>query len=202
MIHVELKFPVTGKTVPTDHGYALYGALSRLVPEIHEADWLAVETLPGTARGDGVTQLDPHAALRIRLPQDHVAQLLPLAGKPLELDGHRLRLGAPQIYLLRPAPQLYARLVTIKGFTEPDTFLSAVCRKLDELGMRGETTVGPRRVLRVGPHTVVGFALSIHDLSDEASLLLQERGLGGRRKMGGGFFHPVANVPFGKEARQ
>jgi CRISPR-associated endonuclease/helicase Cas3 len=191
MIHVELHYPVTGATVPSDHGYALYGALSRLVPDIHEADWLAVETLPGTARGDGVTQLDPHATLRLRLPQDHVAQMLPLAGKRLELDGHALRLGAPQIFLLRPSPQLYARLVTIKGFTEPEPFLQAVCRKLDELGMQGEPTVGPRRVLRVSNHTVVGFALAIHELSDEASLLLQAQGLGGRRKMGGGFFHPV-----------
>lgn len=191
MIHVELKFPFTGSTLPSDQGYALFGAISRLIPEAHDSDWLALETLPGTARGDGVTQLDPGAKLKLRLPQDHVPLMLKLAGKRLDVGGHAIRLGAPQIFLLQPASTLYARIVTIKNHREPEPFLDAVCRKLDESGIQGEPDIGPRRVVRVGSHIVVGFALALHDLSDEASLLLQERGLGGRRKMGCGFFHPI-----------
>ena len=191
MTTVELHFPFTGTTLPSDHGYGLYSSISRLIPEAHEADWLAIETLPGIARGDGVTQLDPQARLKIRLPQDRVPLILKLAGKRLEIDGHSIRLGAPQIFLLKPSPQLYARIVTIKGFTEPGPFLDAVCRKLDELGVKGEPTVGPRRVIRVGKHTIVGFALAIHELSDEGSLILQEKGMGGRRRMGCGIFSPI-----------
>jgi CRISPR-associated protein Cas6 len=191
MTHVELRFPFTGKTLPSDHGYGLYGVISRIVAEAHGAEWLAIDTLPGVARGDGVTQLDPQAKLKIRIPQDRVPLMLKLAGKRLEVDGHTLRLGAPQIYLLKPAMTLYARIVTIKGFTEPEPFLDAVCRKLDELSVKGEPTVGPRRVVRVSDHIVVGFALSIHELSDESSILLQERGLGGRRRIGCGFFNPI-----------
>lgn len=188
---VELRFPVTGMTVPADHGYALYAALSRLLPEVHGADWLAVKTLPGFARGDGLTQLAPRAVLSLRLPQDRLPLLLKLSGKRLDVGGHALRLGAPQIFLLRPSTQLYARLVTIKGFTEPEPFLDAVCRKLDKLSVRGEGVVGQRRIVRVGSHTIVGFALTIYELGDEGSLLLQESGLGGRRRMGGGFFTPI-----------
>jgi CRISPR-associated protein Cas6 len=191
MMHLELRFPIQGETLPTDHGYALFGALSRLLPEAHDSDWLAVATLPGLARGDGTLHLDPQAPLKLRLPQDRVPLVLKLAGKRLNVAGHDLRLGAPQIFLLQPAPALYARLVTIKKFTEPEPFLDAACRKLDELGIQGEPTLGPRRVLRVGNHTIVGFALAVHDLSDEASLVLQERGMGGRRHMGCGFFTPV-----------
>src|SRR5262249_36758672 len=192
MTYVELQFPFTGKTLPSDHGYGLYGAISRVIPESHSADWLAIETIPGSARGDGVTQLDPQARLKIRIPQDHVLLMLKLAGKRLELGGHAIRLGAPQIYLLKPATALYARIVTVKGFTEREPFLDAVCRKLDELGVKGELVVGPRRVVRVGDHIVVGFALAIHELSDEGSIILQERGLGGRRRIGCGIFFPIA----------
>lgn len=202
MTTIELHFSFTGATLPSDHGYALYGAISRLLPEAHEADWLAIETIPGAARGDGITQLDQQAALKIRLPQDRIPLLLKLAGKRLDVSGHQLRLGAPQIYLLQPAPALYARIVTIKGFTEPEAFLAAVCRKLDEQGITGEPSIGPRRVVRVGNHTIVGFSLAIHDLTDEGSLTLQERGLGGRRRMGCGIFFPVTHSPFGKEAKQ
>jgi CRISPR-associated protein Cas6 len=191
MIHVELRFPTLGKTLPTDHGYALFAAISRLIPEAHESDWLAVSTLPGVARGDGTLQLDPQAMLKLRLPQDRVPLLLKLAGKRLNLAGHDLRLSAPQIFLLQPAMALYARMVTIKKFTEPEPFLDAVCRKLDELGVKGEPAPGPRRVVRVGNHTIVGFALAVHELSEEASLVLQERGMGGRRHMGCGFFEPI-----------
>ena len=41
MITVELHFPFTGATLPSDQGYALYGAISRLIPEAH---WLSLET--------------------------------------------------------------------------------------------------------------------------------------------------------------
>ncbi len=191
MHFLELRFPIQGQTLPTDHGYALFAAFSRLLPEAHDSDWLAVATLPGLARGDGTLQLDPQAALKLRLPQDRVPLVLKLAGKRLNIGGHDLRLGAPQIFLLQPAPALYARLVTIKKFTEPEPFLDAVCRKLDELGIKGEPTLGPRRVVRVGNHTIVGFALAVHELSDEASLVLQERGMGGRRHVGCGFFTPI-----------
>lgn len=191
MITVELHFPFAGATLPSDQGYALYGAISRLIPETHEADWLAIETIPGTRRGDGTTQLDTEASLKIRLPQDRLPLLLKLSGKRLDLNGHAIRLGAPQVFLLKPSPQLYARIVTIKGFTEPEPFLDAVCRKLDEMGVTGEPTVGPRRVVKVGNHTIVGFALAVHDLTDEGSILLQERGIGGRRRMGCGIFSPI-----------
>jgi CRISPR-associated protein Cas6 len=60
------------------------------------------------------------------------------------------------------------------------------------MGIRGEPEIGLRRAFRVGNHTIVGFGLSIHDLSDEGSIVLQERGLGGRRHHGCGFFNPIS----------
>lgn len=192
MMHVELKFPVIGTTLPADHAYAMYSAISRLVPEAHSADWLAIETVQGAARGDGATQLNERAKMRMRCPQDRVPLLLKLAGKRLELDAHALRLGVPQIFLLKPSASLYARCVTIKNHTEPESFLTAVAHKLDELGVIGVPELGARRVVRINGHTVVGFSLSIHELSDEGSLVLQERGIGGRRRMGCGYFNPIS----------
>jgi CRISPR-associated endonuclease/helicase Cas3 len=192
MTTVELQFPFTGTTLPSDHGYALYGALARIVPELHEASWAAIETVPGIASGDGVTYLDPQSRLKIRLPQERISLLLRLVGQRIEMDGHAIRLGNPQIKLLTPSPQLYARIVTIKGFTEPEPFQEAVNRKLQEMAIDGMPSVGPRRVVRVGDHKIVGFALAIHQLNDDASLLLQESGMGGRRRMGCGIFFPIA----------
>jgi CRISPR-associated endonuclease/helicase Cas3 len=192
MVWIELRFPVIGTALPSDHGYAMYSAISKVIPEAHQADWLAVETVPGTARGDGGIHINERARLRMRMPDDRLSLMLKLAGKRLDVDGYGVRLGVPQTFLLKPSSTLYARCVTIKKFMEPEPFLEAVHRKLDEMGIRGEIAVGPRRVLRVGKYTVVGFALAIGDLSDDASILLQERGLGGRRHMGCGIFNPIS----------
>jgi CRISPR-associated protein Cas6 len=191
MVWIELRFPVIGSALPSDHGYAMYSAISKLIPEAHQADWLAVETVPGTARGDGGILINERARLRMRLPQDHLPSMLKLAGKRLDVDGYAIRLAAPQTFLLRPSSALYARCVTIKKFMEPEPFLDAVRRKLDELEVKGQPEIGGRRAFRVGSHTIVGFGLTLRELSDEASILLQERGLGGRRHMGCGFFIPI-----------
>jgi CRISPR-associated endonuclease/helicase Cas3 len=194
MMHVELRFPVIGTALPSDHGYSIFGAISKAIPELHAADWLAVETVAGAARGDGATQINSRARLRMRAPQDRVPLILKLAGKRLDVSGYQVRLGVPQIFLLRPSASVYARCVTIKNHTEPESFLDAVARKLDELGVKGEPELGPRRAFRVGNHTIVGYTLSVHELSDEGSIVLQERGLGGRHHFGCGFFHPIRSV--------
>ena len=104
--------------------------------------------------------------------------------------------------ILISGDRAYKKDLTIKGFTEPEPFLDSVCRKLDELSVAGEPSVGPRRVVKVGNHTIVGFGLAIHELSDEGSITLQECGLGGRRRMGCGIFFPITHSPFDKEEKQ
>src|SRR5262245_60441617 len=138
-----MHFPFTGRTLRTDHGYGLFGAISRIIPEVLCADWLTITTLKRIAVGDGSMQLDPASMLKIRLPQDRVPLLLKLAGKRLDIDGHAIRLGAPQIHLLKPSSVLYARVVTIKGYTEPGPFQDAVRRKMQDLNVTGEPVVGP-----------------------------------------------------------
>jgi CRISPR-associated protein Cas6 len=194
MIYVELRFPVLGSALPSDHGYAMFGAISKVIPEIHNSDWLAVETVQGTANGNGATQLNDRAKLRMRAPQDRIPLILKLAGKRLTVGDKTIRLGIPQIILLKPSTSLYARCVTIKNHTEPESFLTAVATKLDELGITGEPELGNRRAFKVGNHTIVGYTLSIHDLTEEGSIVLQERGLGGRRHMGCGFFIVIPSV--------
>jgi CRISPR-associated endonuclease/helicase Cas3 len=151
-----------------------------------------METVPGTVRGDGVISINERARLKMRFPQERLPLMLKLAGRRLEVDGYGIRLGVPQVFLLKPSASLYARCVTIKKFTEPEPFLDAVARKLDEMGVKGEPEAGPRRVVRVGGRAIVGFGLSLHELSEEGSIILQERGIGGRKHMGCGFFVPIS----------
>ncbi len=80
--------------------------------------------------------------------------------------------------------------MTIKGFPKEEEFLAAAQRQREQLGIKGQAHLGARRTLRVRDKQVVGFAMDVTQLTAEESLTLQEKGLGGRRKMGCGVFVP------------
>jgi CRISPR-associated protein Cas6 len=191
MIYFELSFPVTGKLLPCDHGYSMFMGISRLVPEARNGGWLAVEALRGAVCDQGAMHLNEQSRLKMRLPQHRLPLMIKLAGKRLDLCGHTLRLGTPQVSLLHPSSSLQARCVAIKNCAKTDSFLNAVAHNLDEAGVKGEPELGLRRVFRIGKRRVVGYGLKVHDLSEDGSIALQEQGLGNYRHIGCGFFVPL-----------
>lgn len=191
MPHIDLAFRLTGSTVPVDHGYALYAALSRIAPELHAAQEIGVHPIRGVYGGDGKLHLTDFSRLILRLPDEQIRTYLKLAGKQLEVDSHFLRVGVPEVRALLPVVSLRARLVTIKGFMEEAAFVAAAQRQLATSGIAGELHRGDRRTFRVKDKQVVGFEIGITGLTAEESLTLQEKGLGGRRRMGCGVFVPT-----------
>jgi CRISPR-associated protein Cas6 len=190
MPHVDLAFRLNGSTVPVDHGYALYAALSRILPEIHEAKEVGVHPIRGIYSGNGELRLSDSSRLILRLSDEAIRSYLKLAGKRLEVDEHPLGVGVPAVRTLRPVVRLRARLVTIKGFLQEEDFLAATMRQLEQIGVRGQAQLGARRTFRIKNKQVVGFEMGITQLTAEESLTLQEQGVGGRHKMGCGVFVP------------
>ncbi len=199
--YINVAFALSGKQFPADHGYLLYSAISKASAALHGIDWLGIELISGFPSGPGfITLPERDATLRIRIPADHYRDVLILAGKRLDIGGHQIRLGLPVARPLEPAPSLYARVVTIKKFTEPEPFLEAVSRQLDSLGVTGRAELPHdeqgryrRRIVTIHGKSVVGFSVAVHDLNDEDSLKLQSSGIGGRRAMGCGIFNPIAD---------
>ncbi len=219
---IELQFPIQGGEIPSDHGYALYGAMSRLVPKLHTQEMpLRIGPIRGTYIGKGKLRFE-RARLRIRVRADDLPMLLPLAGKSLVLDGHVVRLGVPQVSALTPAPNLIARVVVIKAsspktdpadkrsrdrhkskrYQEPTEFLEAARRELKRQDIHADADLplhesGPRagqprrNIVRIHSKIIVGFSVIVQGLTAEESLTLLENGIGGRGKMGCGFFVPV-----------
>jgi len=202
-LYLDVIFPASGDAIPKDHAYPLYAALSRIVPEFHQESCpLRFSSITGVADSGGQLQLTPHSHLRVRLPQDQVKVVLPLAGKRLLLGDVGIRLGVPALRTLEPATSLVARLVTFKNAETPEQFLATARTKLAELGVSGEPQLPihldggragepKRRVLRIKDVAIVGYSLLVSELSASDSIKLQESGLGGRTKMGCGFFLPV-----------
>jgi CRISPR-associated endonuclease/helicase Cas3 len=194
---VDLCIPVRGTSLPADHGYGLLSALAHQVQLLHQNPEIGILTVAGVGDKQGKILLTPQSHLRIRLPVEYVGQVYGLAGKNLKVGNHLIHLGIPEILTLKGCHTLKARIVTIKGYLEPEGFQRAAQRQLKDLGISGEaevlvdpTGIPLRKTLKIKRHTIVGFSTVVRSLSEEDSIRLQQVGLGGRRRMGCGFFLP------------
>lgn len=209
MSTVDLSFPIVGESVPRDHGYALYAALSRAAPTLHQAKWLGVHPLGGKPADAATLRLGPRAHLRLRLPTERIGDVLPLAGAKLDVAGTKLALGAPTVHALEPAASLDARLVVVKLTDVPTRdhptlerrSLDRVAiearvqqelgRQLEGLGIQLRPELRGHGRITVAGRAVVGFSVRVQGLDADKSLALQINGLGGKRRMGCGVFRPT-----------
>jgi len=195
---VDVCWPLShGELIPLHHQYHLLASVSRLVPDVHHCSDYAIHPIRGVRSKPGVLDLTAASKVRIRCPADKIPQLLPLNGKKLELADCPIRLGVAEIHTLQPSTDLYCHLATIKGYIELGAFALGVRRQLDTIGVSDSVLVevGPRRVLHVKHQIIVGFQLVLRRLQESESLLIQERGLGGRRHFGCGLFDPEREQP-------
>ena len=158
MKKVDVAFLVTGTRVPADHGYALYGAICRILPFLHahredvdssSADeiWkeVGIQTINGESCKPRQIAINSYSRLRIRIDRDCVESILPLINKTLDLNGGVIRIGTPEIFPLRPASLLRSRLVIIKGFVGAHAFIEAANRQLRDLGINATAAIPYRR---------------------------------------------------------
>ena len=209
---IDLSFRIMGDSVAYDHAYALYSALARFNAGWHEAQWLGIHTIKGLAFKDAI-RLTPFSELRLRAPTEKLPELIRLAGKRLILKTDsrhdQILIGVPQVLSLWASPILRSSCVTIKISEVENTertpdremFLSAAQKQLAAHKIAGDLWIDDsldtqgrersRRVLHIKHKTIIGYAVTVSNLSDEDSLRLQVEGLGGRRKFGCGLFFPV-----------
>ena len=211
MSHVDLGFKITGTALPVDHGYLLFSAISDIIPELHGDEMIGIHPISGTLIGNRSLVLNEKSRLIIRTDSEKIKNLLCLAGKKLVIGGNNILVGIPTVRPLKPSANLYSRLVVIKGFTEPDSFLESAKKQLSGLGIKGEAclirqddikqaNIGKRggshseylrRTIKIHDKEIVGFAVRVEGLNAEESICLQEKGLGGRRRFGCGIFIPA-----------
>ncbi len=187
---IDLCFQLMGKHIPVDHGFALYGAISKVLPSLHEDESAGVRLIRGRYIGNGTIDISPRTDLVLRLPAIGITQYINIAGKRLDILGNILTVGVPMTKALIPAIALYAHQVTTKNGHDQNRFEKEICRQLEDMNVRGKFTVGKRRTFGIHGKQVVSYSMLVYELTAEESISLQENGLGGRRKMGCGFFEP------------
>ncbi len=198
---IDLAFPVEGEQIPTQHAYALFSAISNRVSALHDADIrYRMSTLPciKPEAPQPIGRLAADAILRFRISVTDLPHFLLLSHQTFQVDGCQIRLGAPVTHRLQAYPCLISRIVVIKGFQEPVSFLEAVQRQLSAHSINADFHIlddaqgePKRRILHIQKRQIVGFPVVLSNLTAESSLLAQAFGVGGRGKLGGGFFQPL-----------
>jgi CRISPR-associated protein Cas6 len=211
MNFLEIQFSLQGKTLPADHGYALYSAIKKLLREAEEATLpkdlpreVRLCSIPGVSDRDGLIYLNRNSRFRLRCPSEQMQLWYRfLQNQVLDIRGHLIRFVQPRITLPEANGTLASRMVTFKleaidHLDVPRYFLESCQKGLDRIGVKGQAFIPSdvdgdlaRRSLQVKDKQIVGYSVVVEGLSQEDSLTLQWHGLGGRQHFGCGWFYPL-----------
>lgn len=208
MNFLEIQFNLRGKTLPSDHGYAIYSAVKKTVLEEKSLPpEVLLCSVPGVPAQDGIIYLNHSSRLRLRCPAEQVQHWYRLLQNiVLDIRSHLIRLVQPRLCLPQPSEILKARLVTFKlediNHQELPLYFQQSCNKvLENLEITARASIDKkpdgdlaRRALQIKGKNIVGFGVVIEGLNEEYSLKLQCCGMGGRKHFGCGWFHPTKEV--------
>lgn len=192
---VDLVFDLDGRTLPADHGYALYLALVACVPALKTIG-LALHTISGAAsgRGDGNLVLNRRAKLILRVPTTAVTLASALCEQQIDLGTGAIRIGAVHARPLLPYADLHTPLLCL-DLADEIAFMAEARTQLNAIGViAGGLICNKPRIMLTPNGSVHGFGLMIYGLPPEQSLLLQELGLGWGREYGCGVFVPHKSI--------
>jgi Cas6 Crispr len=108
MNYLEIQYKLVGKTLPADHGYALYSATKKLVLDRQDSysellidcrrqvfnqrslpPEILISSISGVSDQDGTIYLDRHSRFRLRCPSDRVQLWYRLLQEQvLDIQGH------------------------------------------------------------------------------------------------------------------
>ena len=190
---VDMVFSIRGNSIPRDHGFMLWRELSICLPWLDAEAHAGIHAIHGAPANDDMLLLTKRANLVLRLPEPRLADAQSLTGRQLNLDGCMLQIGSARKRPLLAFTTLYSQLVFTGSDAEPD-FLDDVAAHLEQINVACKFMCGKRRALQAEQAVIRGYSLMLYDLRADQSMLLQQLGLGGNRKLGCGIFVPHKSI--------
>jgi CRISPR-associated protein Cas6 len=190
---VDIVFSIRGHSVPRDHSFVLWRELRLCLPWLEAEAHAGIHAIRGAPANDDMLLLTQRAALVLRLPEARVPDAQSLSGRQLGLDGHLLHIGDARQRPLQAFPTLYSNLVCTGSDDELD-FLDDVADQLKRINIACKFMCGKQRALRAEQTMIGGSSLMLHGLAADQSVLLQQTGVGGHRKLGCGLFVPHKSI--------
>ena len=212
MDYVELHFPVSGNTIPVEHGYILYSALKKVLifnspySETNFDPSVKIATISGTPTKDGFLKIAPYSKLRIRCHLSEIEKWNSLfSNKEICLNNHPLHIQEGVVKNLIPRTHLRSRIVVFQLMRwqkeqAKDYFLLSCRKALKRLEISAEPLITvnsygrlTRRSIQVKSKLFYGYSVEFKDVSPNDALKLQQFGLGAKQHFGCGWFTTVSS---------
>lgn len=190
---VDVAFAMSAPVLPLDHEWPLYREVARVVPWIRAFPGAGVHALRAARGPDGALLLARRAKLAVRMPRERVCAASALEEAVLDLGEVQVRLGRATLRTLAPAPTLYAARV-VTGEEDEAAFSAGIAAELAALGVARSFICGRRALVRLEAGTAPAFSVAVHGLGEDASMRLQDRGLGVCRAIGCGLLVPHKTI--------
>ncbi|MGZ5063840.1 MAG: type I-MYXAN CRISPR-associated protein Cas6/Cmx6 [Usitatibacter sp.] len=191
---VDVAFDLAASSLPAGYEWPLFRAIARVVPWIERSARAGIHPLRASRAADGSLLVPRRAKLVVRMPRERVCAASALERAGLDVAGVSVRIGGGAVRNLEPAATLYsARVVTGDG--EEEDFRERIVMELHALGIDKPFICGKRSNVDLEDGPVPAFSVAVHDLGQDASLALQDAGLGRGRAIGCGLFVPHKTIP-------
>lgn len=184
---IDIVFDLDGVQVPHDYPFELWSEIVRSLAWLKEEKNVGILPLRGSVSGQN-TLLSKRTKLILRIPADRAGQVASLTGQKLKIGDNILEVGVGKARELRSAATLHSMVVESSlGEVE---FLADMKLKLHEMKIACNLICDKYRKISGTKQSITGYGLVLHDLKPEASLFVQQTGLGGARHLGCGIFVP------------
>lgn len=207
---VDVAFAVKCPVLPIDHAHVLSVELQAALPWLAGEELAGIHLIHGAASGNGwyrpedsagqLLHLSRRARMRLRVPKHRLDDVCELTGRSLDLDGYLLEVGKSEVHLFTSLPTLFSRYVMTREEVGEEEFMQHAVRELEQLDISCRKLLcGITHTLNFPDGPVFTRSLMIADLEPDASVRLQQVGLGEGRKIGCGLFIPHKGIKPVKE---
>lgn len=188
---IDVVFDLSGVSVPKHYAFELCSEISRLLSWLKDYENVGILPLRGSASGDR-TLLSRRTKLVLRVPVDRAVDTLSLSEQEVHVDGSVLLVGKGKERELQAATTLHSYMVESNlGEVE---FVDDMQKRLEAMNISCNLICDKYRNIKGASQSLSGFGLVLHDLKPQASLRIQNGGLGIARRYGCGIFVPFKAI--------
>ncbi len=204
---IDINFFIQCKTLPLNHAWVLSNAILKEltwmndeptagIHQIHVAESNNGWMRPDDSEEGALLYPSKRTKLTLRVPHTQIKNAQSLTGKTLDIDGHSLTVGKSKEKELSNCGVIFARYVASHKDEDENSFLT---RMYDDI--KNLTGISVKKMLCGKSHDIktpdgiiATRHLMIADLDSEASIKIQQYGLGESRKLGCGLFLPHKGI--------
>ena len=205
---VDLVYNIRCKCLPLDHAYAFSTAMLAALPWMQDEPQAGIHLIHGAESGNGwmrpedpeneLLYLSKRSRMTLRVPRHRIVEASALAGRELDIEGHRLEVGKAKVKLFSTLSTQFARYVVVpEGVDHEDeaAFMDYTAQELKNLDIRVRKLLcGRTHALQHPDGELYTRSVMLADLDVEEAVVLQQSGIGQHKKIGCGLFIPHKGI--------